>query len=118
MTSEKPKNEELQEQEKGVTTEPQKEHELSEDEQQSAFENRCRERFIQERVMSSELTPEQKVVALKHIQSKMGAWCQYNGTDFKVVEEKVEDGKWKVSFGVFFDDYEAQRIDTEIPLSE
>jgi hypothetical protein len=116
MTSEKPKNEELQQ--TVISSEPQKEQELSEDEQQSAFENRCREKFIQERVMSSELTSEQKVVALKHIQSKMGAWCQYNGTDFKVVEEKVEDGKWKVSFGVFFDDYEAQRIDTEIPLSE
>jgi hypothetical protein len=93
--------------------------ELSEDEQQTAQENRCRERFIQDWVMTSmELTPEQKVFAANVITSKPGAWREYNGKDFKVVDAYVEANVWKVSFGLYFDDYEAQRVDVDIPLSE
>lgn len=67
--------------------------------------------------MSSSLTPEQKVFVADYIKSKPGAWREYNGVDFKVVESNAEGSVWKVSFGVFFDDYEAQRIDVEIPTS-
>lgn len=94
------------------------EHELSEDEQQTARENASREKFIQDWVMSSALTPEQKGIVADYVNTKPGAWREYNGSDFKVVEARVEGGAWKVSFGVFFDDYEAQRIEVDIPLSK
>ena len=95
-----------------------KERELSEDEQQTAQETACRERFIQDWVLSSLLTPEQKVFVAGYIHKKSGAWREYNGTDFKVVESSIEGNVWKVSFGVYVDDYEAQRVDVDIPLSE
>ncbi len=91
--------------------------ETREDELQTTQENTCREKFIQEWVMASQLTPEQKIFVVEYIQNHAGAWREYNGTDFKVVETKVEGNVWKVAFGVFFDNYEAQRIDVEIPLS-
>ncbi|MFH1078562.1 MAG: hypothetical protein V1745_04785 [Patescibacteria group bacterium] len=94
-----------------------KEQELSEDEQQSNHENVCRERFIKDWVTASELTPEQKTSVSKYVMETHGAWREYNGSDFKVVEARVEGNVWRMSFGVFFDDYEAQRIDVEIPLS-
>ncbi len=92
--------------------------ELSEEEQQASQEQACRERFIQDWVLSSPLTSEQKVFVANYINTKSGAWREYNGTDFKVVESRMEGNVWKVSFGMFFDDYEAQRVDVEIPLSE
>jgi|GEM_PF-2776642 len=94
------------------------EHEMPEDEQQTARENASREKFIQDWVMSSALTSEQKVFVVEHVNTQPGAWREYNGTDFKVVEAKVEGSVWKVSFGIFIDDYETQRVDVEIPLSK
>lgn len=94
------------------------EREMSEDEQQTARENASREKFLQDWVMSSALTPEQKIIVAEHVNTKPGAWREYNGSDFKVVEAEVKGGAWKVSFGVFFNDYEAQRIDVDIPLSK
>lgn len=112
MSNEIPKNEpEIEE-----TGAKEVEKELSEDEKQTNFENACRERFVQDWIITSTLTPEQKVSVTEYINSKPGAWREYNGQDFKVVEAKVEGNVWKVSFGVYFDDYEAQRIDVEIPL--
>jgi hypothetical protein len=95
----------------------QPEKERSEDERQTTIENACREKFISEWVMSSALTPEQKVSVVEYINAKPGAWREYNGTDFKVIEANIEEGIWKVSFGLYFDDFEAQRIDVEIPVS-
>ncbi len=91
--------------------------ERSEDEQQTARENACRERFIQDWVMTSELTPEQKVFVANYVNTEPGAWREYNGTDFKVVEARIEGGIWKVSFGVYFDDDEAHRIDVDVLVS-
>lgn len=99
-------------------TAPSKSPENQESELQTSQENVCREKFVQEWVMASELTPAQKIFVVEYVQSHGGAWREYNGTDFKVVEAKVEGGFWKISFGVFLDGYEAQRIDVQIPLSE
>lgn len=96
----------------------QKGRELSEDERQTNRENTCRERFMQDWVISSSLTPEQKISVAEYINAKPGAWREYNGQDFKVVHAKIDGNIWKVSFGVYFDDYEAQRIDVEIPLAQ
>jgi hypothetical protein len=94
-----------------------RETELSEDEMQTNHENACRELFIRDWVTSSALTPEQKVFVANYVNSKPGAWREYNGKDFKVIKVEVEQGMFKIVFGVFFDDYEAQRIDVEVPLA-
>jgi hypothetical protein len=93
--------------------------ELSDDEQQNLREEKWRSFFILREVMDSPLfTFGQKVFLGKYISTTPGPWRHYNDVDFKVVESKVVNGVWHVSFGVYFDDYEAQRIDVEIPLSE
>jgi hypothetical protein len=95
----------------------QPEHEPSDEEQQIAHENLCRERFIQDWVLNSALTPKQKVFVSSYLERTPGPWREYNGTDFKVIEQNVVGNAWNVSFGVYIDDYEAQRIDSNIPLS-
>ncbi len=61
---------------------------------------------------------EQKVFVAGYINKTPGAWREYNGTDFKVVEARIDGNHWKVSFGLYFENYEAQRVDVVIPLSE
>ena len=99
------------------TVADQSEAELSEDAQQTRQENEGRKLFIQDWVMPSDLTSDQKVFVAKYINTQPGAWRQYNGTDFKVVEARLAGNVWKVSFGLYFENYEAQRVDVEIPLS-
>ncbi len=95
------------------------EKEMTEDEIQDMQEDVSRELFIREWVLSSsDLTPEQKTAASEHIQMQAGVWRQYNGDDVRVVATKLVDGVWHISFGVYVEDYEAQRIDAEIPLSK
>lgn len=91
--------------------------ELSEDEQQTHHENTCREHFIRDWIQPSRLTSEQKQLVTEFIYTNPGPWRHYNGVDFKVVKQGVEGGFWNVSFGVYFEEYEAERIDAAIPLS-
>jgi hypothetical protein len=116
MSNEKPKDPSKQEP-SAVDVPVDQKRELSEDEQQTAKENAAREQFIKEWVMTSELSAEQKVFVVDYVNKMPGAWREYNGDDFKVVSAVIEGGVWKVSFGLFFDDYEAQRVDEVIPLS-
>jgi len=91
--------------------------EVNENEQQNAQEKACIELFIKEIVVEhKEMTPEQKIFVSEYVSVKPGAWRWFNGDDFRVAEQSIEDNVWKVVFGVFLDDYEAQRIDVEIPL--
>lgn len=93
------------------------ENELSEDEQQAHHENACRECFIRDWIQPSPLSPEQKLFVAEFIYTNPGPWRHYNGEDFRVVKQEVEGGFWNVSFGVYFEEYEAERIDVAIPLS-
>lgn len=92
--------------------------ELSEDEQQTRHETAAREKFIQEIVIPSFfLTAEQQVRVAKYINETHGPWREYNGEDFRVIRSEVDGNVCRFTFGVYFDNYEAQRIDAEVPLT-
>ncbi len=93
------------------------EAELSEDELQDRAEQAHREQFIEDWVNKAELSDEQKGFVQDYIRTRPGSWREYNGGDFRVISSRIEGGAWKVEFAMYFDDYEAQRVEEVIPLS-
>lgn len=93
------------------------EHEISDEERQNLQEQKSREAFIQE-IFSvfPRLGPEQKVHVARYVSENTGPWMEYNGKDIKIVESSIKGDAIRVSVGFFFDEYEAQRVDREIPL--
>lgn len=93
------------------------EAELSDDALQNQAEQAHCEKFIEDWVSKAELSDEQRSAVEDYIRTKPGAWREYNGSDFRVVSSRIEDGVLKVKFGMFFDDFEAHSVEEVIPLS-
>lgn len=120
MSIENPKKESEELEQMPVTAEV-AEKELTEEEElaeQSSREIKCTENFIQNEILKSDLTAEQKVYVADYIQKNLhkGDWRHYDGNDFALAGMKIEDGVLVLSFKIWIYDDMFEDSYTNIPM--
>lgn len=97
------------------------EKELSAEEEnamQAAREMKSAENFIQNEILKSDLTPEQKTYVADYIQKNLhkGDWRHYDGKDFALAGMKIEGGVLILSFKIWIYDGMFEDSYTNVPM--